>query len=192
MKLNVEKEVAALQRLTANELRERFAELFGETTNARNKVWLVRRIAWRLQAKAEGGLTERALKRAAELADEADLRVTPPKDDAKANLSVVPLPGGPRPPPPTPGHGPHPVLQGRQRPGHRPRSRVRVRGRGVPVPLRRRQGGHRHPHQRVPVLPPDREAGCGMKRKVAATAPADAPVRCGVYTRKSSDEGLDK
>jgi hypothetical protein len=101
MKLNVEKEVAALQRMTAGELRERFAEVFGESTHARNKVWLVRRIAWRLQAKAEGGLTERALKRAAELADEADLRVTPPKDDGKANLSVVPLPDAhdPRLPP---------------------------------------------------------------------------------------------
>src|SRR5262245_5557212 len=101
MKLNVEKEVAALQRLTANELRERFAELFGETTNARNKGWLVRRIAWRLQAKAEGGLTERALKRADELADEADLRVTPPKDDIKLNLGIVPLTGAhdPRLPP---------------------------------------------------------------------------------------------
>jgi hypothetical protein len=100
MKLNVEKEVAALQRMTAGELRERFAEVFGETTNGRNKVWLVRRIAWRLQARAEGGLTERALKRAGELADEADLRVTPPKD--YGNLSVVPLPGAhdPRLPPP--------------------------------------------------------------------------------------------
>jgi Protein of unknown function (DUF2924) len=93
MKLNVEKEVAALQRMTANELRERFAEVFGESTNGRNKVWLVRRIAWRLQAKAEGGLSERALKRAAELADEADLRITPPRDDGKPNLTVVPLLG---------------------------------------------------------------------------------------------------
>jgi hypothetical protein len=93
MKLNVEKEVAALQRMTAGELQERFAEVFGESTNARNKVWLVRRIAWRLQAQAAGGLTERALKQAAELADEADLRVTPPKDDGKANESIVPLPG---------------------------------------------------------------------------------------------------
>ncbi len=72
MKLNVEKEVAALRRMTLNEPRDRFAEVFGEPTTTRNKIWLVRRIAWRLQAKAEGGLSERALKRAAQLADEAD------------------------------------------------------------------------------------------------------------------------
>ena len=41
------------------------------------------RIAWRLQADAEGGLTERALQRAAELANDADVRVTPPRHGAK-------------------------------------------------------------------------------------------------------------
>ena len=102
MKLNVEKEVAALQRMTADELRERYAEVFGEPTNGRNKVWLVRRIVWRLQAKAEGGLTERALKRARELADEADLRVVPPKETSP-KLSLVRLPGCNDPRLPSPG-----------------------------------------------------------------------------------------
>jgi Protein of unknown function (DUF2924) len=103
MKLNVEKEVAALQRMTVGQLMERFAEVFGEPTTARNKVWLVRRIAWRFQAQAEGGLTERALKRAAELANEAELRITQPKDDAQSNLAVVPLPGAHDPRLPSPG-----------------------------------------------------------------------------------------
>ena len=57
--LNVAREVAALQRLTVKELRGRYAEAFGEATNANNKPWLVKRIAWRLQALAEGDLTER-------------------------------------------------------------------------------------------------------------------------------------
>ena len=52
--LNVAKEVAALERMTAKQLRERFAEVFGETTNANNRIWLLKRIAWRLQAQAEG------------------------------------------------------------------------------------------------------------------------------------------
>ena len=38
----------------------------------------MRRIAWRLQALAEGDLSERAKARAAELARDADLRVVPP------------------------------------------------------------------------------------------------------------------
>ena len=77
---NIEREMAALQRLGAGQLRQRYAELFGETTNANNKAWLIKRIAWRLQALAEGDLSERARQRAAELANDADLRLNPPRD----------------------------------------------------------------------------------------------------------------
>jgi hypothetical protein len=79
MSVNVAKEVAALRKLTLRELRSRYAEAFGETTNANNKAWLLKRIVWRLQANAEGDLTERAKRRAAELANDADLRLAPPK-----------------------------------------------------------------------------------------------------------------
>ena len=60
MHRNVATEVAALRRMTTGQLRHRYAEAFGETTNANNKAWLVKRIAWRLQALAEGDLSERA------------------------------------------------------------------------------------------------------------------------------------
>jgi hypothetical protein len=79
MDLNIAKEVAALRRMTVKELRARYAEVFGEATNGNHKVWLTRRIAWRLQALAEGDLSERARRRAAELANDADLRLNPPK-----------------------------------------------------------------------------------------------------------------
>jgi len=79
MGLNVAKEVAALGRLTVNGLRERYAAVFGEATATGNKPWLVKRIAWRLQANAEGDLSARAKARSAELARDADLRLTPPK-----------------------------------------------------------------------------------------------------------------
>jgi hypothetical protein len=78
MNLNVGHEVAALQRMSVKQLRQRYAEVFGEDTNGHNKTWLVKRIAWRLQARAEGGLSERALQRASALADDADLRLNPP------------------------------------------------------------------------------------------------------------------
>lgn len=71
MKLNVTKELAALQQRTMPELRAKFAELFGEATGAGNRLWLVKRIIWRLQALAEGDLSERARCRAAELANDA-------------------------------------------------------------------------------------------------------------------------
>lgn len=79
MQLNVTREVAALERMTIRQLRDRYAAVYGETTNGRNKAWLVKRIAWRIQANAEGGLSERARRRAAELADDADIRVTTPR-----------------------------------------------------------------------------------------------------------------
>jgi hypothetical protein len=79
MDTNVGRELAALQRLTVKELRNRYAEVFGEPTNANNRAWLVKRIAWRLQALAEGDLSERARRRAAELASDADLRMNPPR-----------------------------------------------------------------------------------------------------------------
>jgi hypothetical protein len=72
-------ELTALQRLTIQQLRARYADVYGEGTSASNRVWLIKRIAWRLQALAEGDLTERARKRATELANDADLRLNPPK-----------------------------------------------------------------------------------------------------------------
>ena len=85
MKLNVPKEVAALQRLTLRELRNRFALLFGEARPTGNRGWLVKRILWRMQALAEGDLSERARQRAAELANDADLRILAPPTPAKIN-----------------------------------------------------------------------------------------------------------
>ena len=79
MRSNIGREVAALRRMTVRELRTRYAEVFGEGTRAGNKAWLVKRIAWRLQSLAEGDLSERARRRAAELANDADVRLSPPK-----------------------------------------------------------------------------------------------------------------
>ena len=90
--------IAALERLptlTVAQLRDLYLTTFGEPTASRHKTWLVRRIAWRLQAHDEGGLTERALTRAAELANDADFRVTAPRVPGSpdpARTTVIPLP----------------------------------------------------------------------------------------------------
>ena len=84
MALDINTELAVLQKMTVKQLRIRYAEVFGETTNAGNKAWLVKRIAWRLQSLEYGGLSERARQRANELANEADIRMNPPK--------VIPFP----------------------------------------------------------------------------------------------------
>jgi hypothetical protein len=50
---------------------------------------LIRRIAWRLQANAEGGLSERALKGAAELALDFDVRITSPREPKISSVVVA-------------------------------------------------------------------------------------------------------
>ena len=77
--MNIEKEVALMQLMTVGELRLKYGEVFRESTNARNKVWLIKRIAWRMQANVEGDLSERARKRAMEIANDADIRMMPPR-----------------------------------------------------------------------------------------------------------------
>ena len=77
---NTKKEIAALRKMNVPELRQRHIELFGEPNRSGNRQYLFRRIAWRLQAQAEGELSERAKRRAQELARDADIRMTPPRD----------------------------------------------------------------------------------------------------------------
>lgn len=81
MPLNIDKEVAAMKRMTVNELQAKYAEVFGEATGGRHKQWFIKRIAWRMQANEYGGLSDAALARAREIANTADLRTTPPGED---------------------------------------------------------------------------------------------------------------
>jgi len=79
MQVNVAKEKIALEAMSVAELRIQYAQVFGEVTRVGHKTWLVRRIIWGLQARAEGGLSDRARQRAAELVQDADLRLSPPR-----------------------------------------------------------------------------------------------------------------
>jgi Protein of unknown function (DUF2924) len=82
--MTIDREVSKLQKVAVAQLRQKYAEAFGEPTRTGNKAWLIRRIAWRLQATAEGDLSERARRRVAELANDADLRLSPPKHKVEA------------------------------------------------------------------------------------------------------------
>lgn len=95
MALNIAKEIAALKNLTVGQLRVRYEEVFGEATRAGNKDFLFKRIIWRLQSLAEGDLSERARKRAAEIARDADIRMTiprPPKTMPGAGMRTIAAP----------------------------------------------------------------------------------------------------
>lgn len=81
--------VLALGRLTVPELKQRYAEVFGEPTRTNHKQYLVKRIVWRMQALREGGLSERARRRAVELADDAEIRLSAPKASLKGPGTVI-------------------------------------------------------------------------------------------------------
>ena len=68
----------ALGRMKMAELRAKYAEVFGEETTSHNAAFLRKKIAWRIQELAEGGVTERARARIAELGRDAPLRERPP------------------------------------------------------------------------------------------------------------------
>ena len=57
-------QINALQRLPTSDLLDRYAALYGERSATRNRLWLLRKVAWRMQAQAHGGLSERARLRA--------------------------------------------------------------------------------------------------------------------------------
>lgn len=86
MALNVGKEVSKLQRMTVRELRERYEDVFREECRSNHKQWLIKRIAWRMQANEEGDLSERARRRALEIANDADLRMKAPSEKKPAPL----------------------------------------------------------------------------------------------------------
>src|SRR5262245_2561670 len=89
----IEREVGKMLQLPVPRLREKYAEAFGEATRTGNKAWLVKRIAWRLQAVSQGDLSERARRRAAELANDADLRLSSPRAPNTATTTDAPPEG---------------------------------------------------------------------------------------------------
>jgi Protein of unknown function (DUF2924) len=79
-------EIESLRHMTVGKLKEKYREVFGEPSRSNHKQFLFRRIAWRIQANAYGGLSERARRRVLEIANDADLRIRAPKDFLKTEL----------------------------------------------------------------------------------------------------------
>jgi hypothetical protein len=71
--------IEGLKGLKVAALKIKYREIFCEDPKSSNRQFLFRRIAWQIQARSEGGLSQRAQHRAAEIADDADLRTRAPK-----------------------------------------------------------------------------------------------------------------
>ena len=61
-------EIQALQRMTVGELRVEWQRLYGEPTRSRNRIYLWRRLAWRIQEIEYGGLRDETKRRILDLA----------------------------------------------------------------------------------------------------------------------------
>jgi hypothetical protein len=93
-----------LRHMTTAQLQLQYRQLFGQASHSNHKNYLFRRVAWRLQALAEGGLSERARQYAREIATDADLRLCAPKkcvgDQAAVRVARASRQRDPRVPPP--------------------------------------------------------------------------------------------
>jgi len=72
---NTKAEINRLFSMTVNELRAKFRETVGYDTQSRNKDFLLRKIAWKLQSKVFGDIPDEARRRAMEIADFSRLRI---------------------------------------------------------------------------------------------------------------------
>ena len=74
-------EIEGLRRASMTALRDKYREVFQEETECRHRQHLFRRIAWRLQALAEGDLVGTGTWGGhSEIARDADLRKIAPRD----------------------------------------------------------------------------------------------------------------
>lgn len=93
-------EIRRLRDMTVAELHARYADVFGEASRSRNKDFLWKRIAWRLQELAEGGLAERVREGARQRGSDADLRIVPLAEGRGMTImeALAPTPHDPRVP----------------------------------------------------------------------------------------------
>ena len=140
METTVPYAIAALSNLNIPTLKTRYRELFGEESRSSNREFLRHLIAWRLQAQAEGDLSERARRRITEIADDKDLRVRAPKSFC---------PGASQPPGST-GRGTHDFRL------PRPGTELRRRFENRDIVVKVLANGYEYEHHTLPISERDR------------------------------------
>jgi hypothetical protein len=88
MNAELNQNINQLRGMTTAQLQRKYRELFGQPSHSNHKGYLFRRVAWRLQALEEGGLSERARQFAREIATDADLRLCAPKKPIETQPAV--------------------------------------------------------------------------------------------------------
>ena len=88
MHTELDQRIDQLRHMTTAQLQLKYRELFGQPSHSNHKNYLFRRVAWRMQALAEGGLSERARQHAREIVTDADLRLCAPKQRIETQPAV--------------------------------------------------------------------------------------------------------
>ncbi len=88
--VEVSREVKALESLTLTQLQAKHLALFGMESRTKNKAFLQKKLAWRIQERAEGGLSAEATDRIAELAPtQLPTRTEPKQRPTKSAVSAT-------------------------------------------------------------------------------------------------------
>ena len=185
----LEAEIARLRGLGLPELRAVWEQHYGTAVpRTIRRDLLVRSIAWRIQAKALGGIKPATRKYLRQVAEAA--RSGPP-------YLSLPWPHQAR-------HQADPGLAGRDPYRDGAGRWLRMAGPAPSVPVRDRSGHHRHPVEWAGVLRVEAD-GLGFQGLRFRTGQPDErksadalsgtrvrTLRCAIYTRKSSEEGLEQ
>lgn len=82
--MDIDKLEMMLNTLSTQELRERYAPLYGHTPTSRNRAHLIKKILWGLQRDAFGDISEATKKKALAIADDRDVRGRLPAEQRPA------------------------------------------------------------------------------------------------------------
>ena len=85
---SVIRRIHVLRQMTVAELRQEWETLYGEKCRSRNRDYLFRRLAWRVQEIAHGGLSNVAKARLDELGNDTFMRSRTPREALKAATAV--------------------------------------------------------------------------------------------------------
>ena len=164
--------VAALKTMPIQQLKQQWRDLFETEPPPYNRRFLEHRLAYRIQELAYGGLKPTTVERLRAIGRRARRRrscQSPPPSSGPADRR----------------HAADPRMAGRRALRHGARRRLRISGPAVQIAVGHRARHHRHALERLVVLRPQ-AARHAMKKPIVRK------LRCAVYTRKSSEEGLEQ
>src|SRR5262249_18707317 len=88
--ITIAQQIRELHDMTVAQLAARYEELHGRETRIKNKAFLRRQVAWKMQEREYGGLSERAMSRLEELIAEIELPLAPPEAQRPARTRKQP------------------------------------------------------------------------------------------------------